>query len=360
MRIFLTLLLILLSIFELNAQKNIIKLKHEKLIIPGQNFYIKEVIDGRKNKENIGFVQVGAFNKKVIANFADGLENEFRDYFLNSQTIFSNFEPIILRVTYLDIYEKTTFRELGRAEIKLEFYKIDNGKVGKIFETEAFEEEYAADVTRGHERRIRKVLTQCLIEFAQSQWDNIEPEWIALNELKEEISDVEQTAYSIDKRIISAPWADLTNIHISTGLNTNGFHVQYFGYADTIRVKQWFIPVSYTLSFIEVKPASIKNNEYRSMSSYKGCILIPFMNKINDRFYLSIQGGIGLGFESLHDFEYNVKNRFIFDAISNQFIMIIPKRDFGLNLGIGTYEYFVTSKISKWDIGLKFIFGFKF
>jgi len=370
------LLIALFACYTLQAQEYYIKLKHEPIIIPGQNFYITEVVDGRLNQTDIGFVQTGAFNKKVRADFEHGLATELTDYFRTCQTVFSNFEPILLRVTYLDIYEKTTFNELGRVDIRVEFYRVVDDMVIKIYQADAYEEEYGMDVTKGHEKRIRKVLTRCLNDFAKSgvtreiplvQTENEEaipkePQsgWMAQEELEQTPVVVEETHFSADKKRITAPWADNINFMYSTGFNTTGFQIQYLGWADTIRHGQWFMPFTYSFSFYAIKPGLLNNTDYQSMTSITGGVLLPFCMRLNDHLYLSLQGGLGIGFESLQYPDESNVNHFIFDATANQYLMLLPVKNAGVNLGIGVYEYFVTSRVYSWDVGLKFMFGVKF
>ena len=55
-----------------------LKDKNDKAV--GFNFYVENVYDGRHFKENIGTVQKGGFNRKVLANFEKHLSEEFFDY----------------------------------------------------------------------------------------------------------------------------------------------------------------------------------------------------------------------------------------------------------------------------------------
>ena len=47
----------------------------------------------------------------------------------------------------------------------------------------------------------------------------------------------------------------------------------------------------------------------------------------------------------------NYNSHFIFDATTNQYLMVMPKSKFGINIGIRAYQHFSTSYISKWDVG---------
>jgi len=107
----------------------------------------------------------------------------------------------VIKIAHLNISEKTTFtNEIGRAEIKLEFYKVNNGKLGKIYETEAFVEESGMDVTRGHEKRIRSVLKTCINSFNNSNWKSKKPEFEEMESVIADKTDVTDTSFSGEKQ----------------------------------------------------------------------------------------------------------------------------------------------------------------
>lgn len=158
------------------AQEELVELNNESIGFEADGFYIKNVTDGRENKDSIGFAQKGVFKKdKVPARFKDGLEPAI-SYFLKE-----NFRqdtsgvPVVMRVTYLHISESMGIPITGTAEIKMEFLREKEGSLGKLYAAEAFVEKPAMNVTKTHEQRIREVIVSCLENFNTSDWKTIEP-----------------------------------------------------------------------------------------------------------------------------------------------------------------------------------------
>jgi hypothetical protein len=159
------------------GQEKYIALKREPLEISNRNFYIKDVIDARANLNDVGFAQTGAFNRKVLVKFDAGVRNELLDYFSAALPPMADQTPVILKLLALKVGEKTgLFSEHGMAEAKMAFYVEKEGRLGKVFETEAFYKTPGKlDVTKFHEENLRKVIGQCLQNFASSDWETVSP-----------------------------------------------------------------------------------------------------------------------------------------------------------------------------------------
>jgi hypothetical protein len=211
------------------SQEKVIELKNEPVEIEINDFYISVVIDGRQNQENIGFVQTGIFNKKVKADLVGGVESSIYQYLKTSFSFDTNKIPIVVKIIYLNISEKTAFsNEIGRAEIKLEFYKVAGGKLGKIYESEAFVEEPGMDVTKGHEKRIRSVLKTCINSFNNSDWKSINPEFEEMESVIADEADKTETSFSeINQE--TGRWNSLLTFNKTFGINATGWGLSYYG-----------------------------------------------------------------------------------------------------------------------------------
>jgi hypothetical protein len=67
------------------GQEEFIELQHEPVDFKAEGFFIKNVIDGRADKESIGFVQKGIFKKtKVYDSFKHGLETAIYNSYVTS------------------------------------------------------------------------------------------------------------------------------------------------------------------------------------------------------------------------------------------------------------------------------------
>ena len=158
------------------SQDETIELQNEPIEFDADGFYVKKVVDTRKNKDDIGFVQKGVFKKtKVEAHLKNGVEKGIYTYLQENFNQDRNGVPIVLHITELEISETKSLPIAGKAEIKIEFYRERDGSIGKLYESEAFVEQPAVNVTKTHEERIREVISTCLESFNQSDWKTVEP-----------------------------------------------------------------------------------------------------------------------------------------------------------------------------------------
>lgn len=196
-----TQLLILFSLpcFAKDLDSFSVNLPAQPMSISDNRFYIQEVIDGRIDQSNIGFVMVGAFNKKVPSYLAGDFKNTLKSYFDTSFNPSSDKTPIIIKIAKFEISESTRINgEFSRAEIEMEFFKTSEGKIGKLFETEAFVEKVSfLDVTEYHEENIRNVFEQCFKSFIDSNWETTEVVWEEKTSVEKVIANEESKVLSI-------------------------------------------------------------------------------------------------------------------------------------------------------------------
>ena len=171
------LLLVAFTVSSLSfAQKNIgyhtISLKDKKDIALGFNFYVDKVYDGRQFKENIGTVQKGAFNSKVLANFQNSLTEEFSDYLNVVCPKEEAKEKIDIRITDLYVSELTrAMSETGYATLVMDVIKEIDGVSYIVGTYSAETESNGMDVTKKHDERIKKVLQDCLTQYVKTNVD---------------------------------------------------------------------------------------------------------------------------------------------------------------------------------------------
>ncbi len=162
----LTLILFLLLTGMLYGQEKLIKLKKGKTVIQISDYYIAKVIDERESQGYIGQAWVGAFNKRVNLNLANGVEASIFDYLDKAPSDASKQVPIVIKILNLKVdEERANSAEIGTAKVKMAFYNSSNDTLRKLHEAEAFIEERGWDVTQTHERRIRKVIDACLKDW---------------------------------------------------------------------------------------------------------------------------------------------------------------------------------------------------
>lgn len=158
------------------SQDELIVLQNEPIEFKASGFYIKNVIDARSDKENIGFVQKGVFKKtKIVANLKGGIEKAIYDYLKENFSQDLNAVPIVICITQFRISESNSLPIIGKAEIKIDFCRGKNGSLGKLYKAEAYVEKPAVNVSKTHEERIREVIVTCLESFNDSDWKTIDP-----------------------------------------------------------------------------------------------------------------------------------------------------------------------------------------
>ncbi len=152
------------------------------------DFYIKDIIDNRIYKGNIGIAQKGAFNRKVLSRFSKAFDKEVLDYL---QTVFpqdTSKVGLTLRINQLLISENTgAFKETGKAIINLDVLVERNDEIGLLGSYSSMREKNSMDVTRKHDDRIRGVFKDCMMEFNATDWKRIDPKPLSLELPKEPI-----------------------------------------------------------------------------------------------------------------------------------------------------------------------------
>lgn len=137
-------------------------------------FKVIKIIDGRKRKDNIGWVQTGAFNRKKIADFNATLVEQIESFLENSIT-YLNDTPIVVRINHLYISEQTkAMSETGKAEVFMDYFlQADNNKYHYITSTSTVKEHTGADVTNHHSKNIGAAIIEGLKQFSERSWEEI-------------------------------------------------------------------------------------------------------------------------------------------------------------------------------------------
>lgn len=136
----------------------------------GLNFSVAKVYDGRQFKENIGTVQKGAFNKKVLANFEKPFEEEILNYL--ALILPSANKKIAIRINDLYISEFTkAFSETGFATIVLDVIEQKEGTDYIVGTYSYTAEGNGMDVTNKHDYRLKEALVQIMTEYKNTSQD---------------------------------------------------------------------------------------------------------------------------------------------------------------------------------------------
>lgn len=168
----LSVLLLLLIAFPTLAQ-NPHTLSLDEVSVPAHdsNFKALLIVDGRKDKSHIGWVQTGMMNKKRIARFIRPFDQELDDMFNRSGLLTTSSTGFIIRVTRLYINEITmATREIARAEVSCDLFKIA-GTDSCYFVASVFgvSEQRGMDVTNKHADNIAKAFEKAILDFASKK-----------------------------------------------------------------------------------------------------------------------------------------------------------------------------------------------
>ena len=129
-------------------------------------FYIEEVYDGRQFTDNIGTVQRGMTNRKVLARFDKPFITEVKDYLVKAYPKMEGRVPVSVRINDLYISEHTDkHTETGYAAVVMDVITTQEGTpyitgtYGGNIESEG------SDVTGAHPENIKKALNKCLAKY---------------------------------------------------------------------------------------------------------------------------------------------------------------------------------------------------
>lgn len=145
---------------------HLISLESEKDTPLEYRYYVENVYDGRQFKENIGTVQKGAFNAKMLARFEKPFEQEIKNYLVRVLPKNENTKPISLRINDLFVSERTeASSEMGFAAVVADVIITVNGQDYIVGTVAANIEGSGMDVTGKHDDRIKLALQKCIGRF---------------------------------------------------------------------------------------------------------------------------------------------------------------------------------------------------
>ena len=144
------------------AQPKVLTLDKVQLTNVSIPFRIKSVIDARKDKSNIGWVQTGIANKKRFAILDRPLDQELKELLDRSNLKTETDFIAVLRIDHLSVSEQTTaMSETALAEVAISFFVEKNDtsyyNVGSFFANYTSK---GMDVTVHHPANVAKALEQ--------------------------------------------------------------------------------------------------------------------------------------------------------------------------------------------------------
>lgn len=344
---------------EVFAQETIV-LKTVPFEIEDQSFYIKQVIDDRK-ESHLGYVKDKEGNK-VSLKLTQGASKAVQGFIDISFPYVENNQPIYVKIKALEIQEsRISVTEMtARAHVELAFFKKQRVGLKELFSIEHNENQIFASpifallneerIFETHEKRIRAALEYCMLAFIDNyQKDNKDsgPTHFTKDRSESELNSKLGNWFNLItfRKIISSTYHE-------------GWAIGYTGFAD--REKGFIVPYEINLEQYSVKSDFAKDSGYESVDSY---VLRPGLygyKKILPGIYASLGLNIPIGVEVLQDTERDESNNFVVGIGASQGVKIIPWEDFGIVIGVDFFQQIQTSEIYKRDLGFELILGVNF
>jgi hypothetical protein len=349
--------LFLFFVTGLYAQDSVIELRKEAFSLPNRSFYIDKVIDGRKIKGNIGVIKMGVWGKKIKYHLKGGLAPEVFDFLSYSFPKDTLRIPVILNVTYLNISKIKTYNaKVGRAELKVEFYRNINNNSVKLYDTKAVIDEQEFGVSNDNEGRIKKALIACLTSFNSSNWQTSFTSIAPVSkpeEKKQLVKQNEQNPASNEvlkaKRMLIASGA--------IGTNARSLVLTYCDFKEKGN-RKWFVPFVFSIEGIKINSSYLKKYNYHDVHLYYIEPGLGILGRFSDNFTLNLAFQFPLGIEMLTDYDNLNTNKMLAGIRFSQGLNYVFNS--GIILGAGIYEKYLTSMVFKQDIGFQIQIGLKF
>ncbi|MEO9964355.1 MAG: hypothetical protein ABJF11_01120 [Reichenbachiella sp.] len=174
MRIILSMIL-LMGYLNGQSQDYKISMSEVRQPITFKSYNIINVIDGRKDKTTIGFVQKGMANKKVNAVFSNGLNTEVYSYVKRSLPLNLEIKPIVVRVNYLKISELTrASSERAFVKLGIDFLIKQDTTYLLLLNSKSSIESKGLDVTKQHPENIALAIKKCFEKLDKIDLDSLD------------------------------------------------------------------------------------------------------------------------------------------------------------------------------------------
>jgi hypothetical protein len=342
----LSIALVMLIAFPTLANDDIwgskVTLKLVPFNLKDSRFYIKEIIDGRTEKDNIGYVNACGNQKKPIT-----LSGDFQislQALCDLTFVKDNVKtPIVIKINVLQVGESNGLHLYNKAMAKVAFYEEKDGKLGKLFETESYTEIKGWSIFEPNERNIREVLEECVKNFMASNWESVTPQW------EDRVQVTSQSLEKDHQMIITMP--DRHNVWLLQPIT----NAPYTGnalvrYEYDRNATGWVNFDSDSCQVYSVDYGSYKGMSYCSENTS------GHMRRFGDSgFGFAISCGIPVGLEF-----HNGTRRIFYGLNFQENIIYLPIAKNGLAATFGCYQtkLYNTDQL-VWDRGYKFSLGFQ-
>jgi hypothetical protein len=384
------LLITLVCLLPAHAQEPLrIDLRRLPIDLNLQSAYIAEVVDQRPEKGPVGLAYHGIGNRKVPIYLRGGLDTCIYNYLYWTLPRDTSKTPVVIEINQLEVAEQLSpMYQKALLHLEVSFYRQRDSLENRplLYLAKVSLEEAGADVTMGHESRIRKALFLALDDFNRS-WDGLstavftyeEQETINGNDsvyltLKEQAkadslrSKTGGNSYINDGSALDNRMPDEEVARISvmfTGFGQTSLRGNHYGgsiyFFQSLPYQTWQFPLVLSLERFSLRPEhQIRDGFAVAEMSY---IMPGFMafRQLSGPVHLGLSLMVPIGEESLVSLTNGqITERSFMGVNAGQGFYVLPTNKVGLSLGLRFVQWFTNSRIYNFDLGLRLEAGLKF
>ncbi|MBW3466437.1 hypothetical protein [Arthrospiribacter ruber] len=200
-----------------NKHPHVVEIPNHGISIKGQRFNLVEVVDNRPVKGSIGTVKKGMSNMPTYAVLPGAMDVYLLNFLQQNVSTYTEVSDLILKIDHFQVSERTlAAKEIGYAEVGVEFLLEDKGTIYSLGKFESKREVTGIDVTGKHGENLFYALKDCINQFSES---NNEPVAILLDISNFAILDFQPYM----RKSTYQTFADWTNIsHVSGDFQIKG------------------------------------------------------------------------------------------------------------------------------------------
>lgn len=158
-----------------NKHPHVVEIPNHGISITGQRFNLVEVVDNRPVKGSIGTVKKGLSNMPTYAVLPGAMDVYLLNFLQQNVSTYTEVSDLILKIDHFQISERTlAAKEIGYAEVGVEFLLEENGKTYSLGKFESKREVNGIDVTGKHGENLFFALKDCINQFSESNNEPIE------------------------------------------------------------------------------------------------------------------------------------------------------------------------------------------
>lgn len=354
-----SLLLLSLLPFGIFAQTKKIEFSYEPLKVMSNDIYVDSVIDSRADKSLIGFASYDNLKGKI--NFKNGAAKAFLKYLrFNFPNSYGNF-PIVVEIKDLYVTKtKTDYFDSIKTDLSLVIhypYK-DGDSIYAQYPCTVYSSVKTVKGFNDIEKVIRESMEIAFKGFIVNNIKLIYDYKDKHKNIQEEMPSSSGTIIdpSIDLNINQKPSKKIyTAIGLtpSIGVTSVGVSLSIYSFKSADEDKKILFPTAVNIDYFFVTDYFVRELGYSTANfSYFKFGVNPLV-RVFDNLYASLLSQFVFGFDSMGE-----QTRLAFGLNFSQGFYYFPTR--GFYCGFGIYEYFSSSQIYPFDLGLKLELGVKF